>query len=162
MASSRLATLREGARPWQVQQAQDDAARAQTVLEQSQTTVNEGELRAPADTVVVHRFVEPGQLVTPGQPTLTLAFLDRLYVRTFVPEMLRGRVRPGIEADVIVDAYKDKTFKAQGRRDLPRRRVHAEAGRDARRAREPGLRREGRSGRRLERAARSRPAGRSP
>ena len=113
VASSRLATLREGARPWQVQQAQDDAARAQTVLEQSQTTVNEGELRAPADTVVVHRFVEPGQLVTPGQPTLTLAFLDRLYVRTFVPEMLRGRVRPGIEADVIVDAYKDKTFKAK-------------------------------------------------
>jgi HlyD family secretion protein len=113
VASSRLATLREGARPWQVQQAQDDAARAQTVLEQSQTTVNEGELRAPADTIVVHRFVEPGQLVTPGQPTLTLAFLDRLYVRTFVPEMLRGRVRPGIEADVIVDAYKDKTFKAK-------------------------------------------------
>jgi len=113
VASSRLATLREGARPWQVQQAQDDAARAQTVLEQSQTTVNEGELRAPADTVVIHRFVEPGQLVTPGQPALTLAFLDRLYVRTFVPEMLRGRVRPGIEADVIVDAYKDKTFKGK-------------------------------------------------
>ena len=62
---------------------------------------------------MVHRFVEPGQLVTPGQPTLTLAFLDRLYVRTFVPEMLRGRVRPGIEAEVIVDAYKDKTFKAK-------------------------------------------------
>jgi HlyD family secretion protein len=112
-AQSRLTTLRQGARQWQVQQAQDDAARAQTVLEQSQTTVSEGELRAPADTVVVHRFVEPGQLVTPGQPTLTLAFLDRLYVRTFVPEMLRGRVRPGIEADVIVDAYKDKTFKAK-------------------------------------------------
>jgi HlyD family secretion protein len=113
VASSRLATLREGARPWQVQQAQDDAARAQTVLEQSQTTVNEGELRAPADTVVVHRFVEPGQLITPGQPALTLAFLDRLYVRTFVPELLRGRVRPGIEADVIVDAYKGRTFKAK-------------------------------------------------
>jgi len=112
-AQSRLTTLREGARPWQVQQAQEDAARAQTVLEQSQTTVNEGELRAPADTVVVHRFVEPGQLVTPGQPTLTLAFLDRLYVRTFVPEMLRGRVRPGIEADVVVDAYKGRTFKAK-------------------------------------------------
>ena len=112
-ASSRLATLREGARRWQVQQAQEDVARAQTVLEQSQTTVNEGELRAPADTIVVHRFAEPGQLVTPGQPALTLAFLDRLYVRTFVPEMLRGRVRPGIEAEVVVDAYKDKRFKAK-------------------------------------------------
>jgi HlyD family secretion protein len=111
--ANRLAALREGARHFQVQQARDDVARAETVLEQSQTTANEGELRAPADTMVVHRFVEPGQLVTPGQPTLTLAFLDRLYVRTFVPEIVRGRVRPGVEADVIVDAYKGRTFKGK-------------------------------------------------
>jgi multidrug resistance efflux pump len=111
--SNRLAALREGARRNQVQQARDEVARAETVLEQSQTTVNEGELRAPADTIVVHRFVEPGQLVTPGQPTLTLAFLDRLYVRTFVPEIVRGRVRPGIDAEIVVDAYKDKTFKGK-------------------------------------------------
>jgi HlyD family secretion protein len=111
--SNRLSALREGARSNQVQQARDEVARAETVLEQSQTVVNEGELRAPADTVVVHRFVEPGQLVTPGQPTLTLAFLDRLYVRTFVPELVRGRVRPGVDADVIVDAYKDRIFKGK-------------------------------------------------
>ena len=112
-ASNRLAALREGARRNQVQQARDEVARAETVLQQSQTTVDEGELRAPADTVVVHRFVEPGQLVTPGQPTLTLAFLDRLYVRTFVPELVRGRVRPGVEADVVVDAYQDRVFKGK-------------------------------------------------
>jgi HlyD family secretion protein len=51
--------------------------------------------------------------VTPGQPALTLAFLDRLYVRTFVPELVRGRVRPGIAADVVVDAYQNKTFKGR-------------------------------------------------
>jgi HlyD family secretion protein len=112
-ASNRLTALREGARRNQVQQARDEVSRAETVLEQSQTVVNEGELRAPADTIVVHRFVEPGQLVIPGQPTLTLAFLDRLYVRTFVPETVRGRVRPGVEADVIVDAFKDKIFKGK-------------------------------------------------
>jgi HlyD family secretion protein len=112
-AANRLAALREGARSNQVQQARDEAARAATVLEQSQTVVDEGELRAPADTMVVHRFVEPGQLVTPGQPALTLAFLDRLYVRTFVPEMVRGRIRPGIEADVVVDAYPGRTFKGR-------------------------------------------------
>ena len=49
-----------------MQQAQDDVARAKTVLEQSETVVNEGELRAPADAVVLHRFVEPGQLVSPA------------------------------------------------------------------------------------------------
>lgn len=111
--SNRLTALREGARRNQVQQARDEVARAETVLQQSQTVASEAELRAPADTVVVHRFVEPGQLVTPGQPALTLAFLDRLYVRTFVPELVRGRVRPGVEADVVVDAYKDRVFKGK-------------------------------------------------
>ena len=109
--ANRLAALREGARRGQVQQAQDEAARARTVLEQSQTVAGEGELRAPADAVVVHRFAEPGQLMTPGQPGLTLAFTDRLYVRTFVPEPVLGRVRPGIAAEITVDAYKDRTFK---------------------------------------------------
>jgi HlyD family secretion protein len=110
---SRLKLLREGARRWQVQQAHDDVSRAKSVLQQSQTVVNEGELRAPADAIVVHRFVEPGQLVAPGQPGLTLAFTDRLYVRTYVPEPSLGKVRIGIAADVIVDAFKEKTFKAR-------------------------------------------------
>jgi len=112
-SKSRLAQLQEGARRWQVQQAHDDVARAKSVLEQSQTVANEGELRAPADAVIVHRFAEPGQLMTPGQPALSLAFTDRLYVRTFVPEPALGRVRPGLAADIVVDAYKDRTFKGK-------------------------------------------------
>jgi HlyD family secretion protein len=111
-AESRLAVLREGARRWQVQQAEDDVARAKSVLQQSQSIVSEADLRAPADAIVVHRFVEPGQLVMPGQPGLTLAFTDRLYVRTFVPEPSLGRVRPGLAAEVVVDAFKDLVFKA--------------------------------------------------
>jgi HlyD family secretion protein len=112
-SENRLALLREGARRWQVQQAQDDVARAKSVLQQSETVATEAELRAPADAVVLHRFVEPGQLVTPGQPALTLAFTDRLYVRTYVPEPALGRVRTGIAAEVIVDAYPGRTFKAK-------------------------------------------------
>jgi HlyD family secretion protein len=112
-AANRLAALREGARRGQIQQAQDEAARARTVLEQSRTVVGEAELRAPADAIVIHRFAEPGQLMTPGQPGLTLAFTDRLYVRTFVPEPMLGRVRPGVAAEVVVDAYQDRTFKAK-------------------------------------------------
>jgi HlyD family secretion protein len=112
-ARSRLAQLQEGARRYQVQQAQEDVARAKSVLEQSQTVVSEAEVRAPADAVVVHRFAEPGQLITPGQPALTLAFTDRLFVRTFVPEPSLGRVRPGLAAEIVVDAFRDKTFKGK-------------------------------------------------
>lgn len=111
-SENRLALLREGARRWQVDQAARDVDRAQAQLEQSRTVVSEAELRAPADAVVLHRMVEPGQLVAPGQSGLTLAFTDRLYVRTFVPEPALGRVKQGQRAEVIVDAHPDRTFPA--------------------------------------------------
>lgn len=111
-SGNRLALLREGARRWQVEQAARDVDRAQAQLEQSRTVVSESELRAPADAIVLHRMAEPGQLMTPGQPGLTLAFSDRLYVRTFVPEPQLGRVRQGQRAEVFVDSFPGRTFPA--------------------------------------------------
>jgi HlyD family secretion protein len=113
VSESRLRLLREGSRKWQVQQANDEVARARAQLAQSKTIVTEAELRAPADALVIHRLIEPGQLVAGGQPSLTLAFTDRLYVRTFIPEPRLGRVKQGQAAEVSVDAFKDRTFKAR-------------------------------------------------
>jgi HlyD family secretion protein len=113
MSESRLRQVREGSRRWQIQQARDEIGRARAQLAQSKTIVNEAELRAPADAVVIHRLVEPGQLVSAGQTGLTLAFADRLYVRTFIPEPQLGRVKQGQAAEVIVDAFRDKRFKAR-------------------------------------------------
>jgi len=112
-SESRLKLLQEGSRQWQVRQAQDEVARAKAQLAQSTTMVSEAELRAPADALVLHRFFEPGQLVATGQAGLTLAFTDRLYVRTFIPETRLGQVKQGQEAEVAVDAFKDRTFKAR-------------------------------------------------
>lgn len=112
-SESRLKLLKEGSRQWQVQQARDDAKRARAQLEQSKTVVSEAELRAPADGIVIHRFIEPGQLVAAGQSGITLAFTNRLYVRAFIPEPRLGRVKQGQTAEVVVDAFKDRTFKAK-------------------------------------------------
>ncbi|HEY8548995.1 MAG TPA: efflux RND transporter periplasmic adaptor subunit [Vicinamibacterales bacterium] len=112
-AENRLALLREGARRWQIAQAEGDLARAKTVLEQSRTVESESEIRAPADGVVLHRLVEPGQLVGPAQPAVTLAFADRLYVRTFIPETALGRVKQGQAAEIVVDAHPGRTFKGR-------------------------------------------------
>jgi HlyD family secretion protein len=108
-----LRLLREGARTWQVQQAAREVQRAQAQLAQSQTIAGEAELRAPADAIVLHRLAEPGQLLPVGQPALTLAFADRLYVRTFIPETQLGRVKQGQAAEVAVDTYPDRRFAAR-------------------------------------------------
>ena len=83
-----------------------------------------------------------------------MAFTDRLYVRTYIPETQLGRVRPGSAARSHGRRVPGTDVPGERHGDLAGRRVHAEAGRDAARAREPGLCREGGPRRRLERAAR--------
>lgn len=112
-SEERLALAREGARRYQKEQARSEVKRAETVLRQSETVAREAEIRAPADGVILHRMAEPGLLLGAGQPGLTMAFADRLYVRTFVPETRLGRVRQGSVARVVVDAFPGKSFPAR-------------------------------------------------
>lgn len=109
----RLTLVQEGFRTFQKQQAREEVDRAETVLAQSETIAKEAEIRAPADAVVLYRLAEPGQLVGPGQPAITLAFADRLYVRTYIPQTRLGQVRQGQAVAVHVDAYPDRDFPAR-------------------------------------------------
>jgi len=112
-SQERLQLVREGFRKWQTEVARSEVDRARLVLEQSETVARENEVRAPADGVILHRLAEPGQLLGPSQPGVTLAFADRLYVRTFVPETRLGAVRPGLAVAVRVDAFPGRTFPAR-------------------------------------------------
>lgn len=112
-SEERLKLVRSGPREKQTQAAGADTDRAQAALEQSISIARENEIRAPADGVIVHRLAEPGQLVAPGQPAITLAFADRLYVRTFIPETKLGQVRMGMPAQVKVDAFEGREFAAR-------------------------------------------------
>ena len=105
--------MRQGFRQWQTRQAEAELGRARQVKAQSDITVREAELRAPSDGVVLHRLVEPGSLLGPGQPALTLGLESRLYVRTFVPEPHLGRVRQGQAVQVTVDSFPDQQFPAR-------------------------------------------------
>lgn len=112
-SEQRLALARDGFRRDQTAAARADAARAAALLEQAQIVAKESEIRAPADGIILHRLTEPGQLVAPGQPAITMAFADRLYVRTFIPEASLGKVKMGKAAKVIVDAYPGRAFAAR-------------------------------------------------
>ena len=144
-ATSRLATLREGARPWQMQQAQDDVARAKTVLEQSRDRRERGRdpragrrRRDPS-----HRRAGPAAHARPARAD---AGVRRSPLRPHVRSRAAARQGPARHRRPTSSStrFRDKTFEAKVTEISPRRRVHAEARRDARRARQPRLRREGR------------------
>jgi HlyD family secretion protein len=113
VSEQRLTIARDGFRRDQTTAAKAEAARASAMLKQSQIVATESEIRAPADGVIVHRLAEPGQLIAAGQAAVTMAFADRLFVRTFIPESSLGKVKTGMRAHVTVDAFPGRTFPAR-------------------------------------------------
>jgi len=67
-------------------------------------------LQAPFNGVVLVRQAELGEVVSPGTPIVTLADLDHIWLRVYVPETDLGKVRWGQTVDVRTDTYPDKTY----------------------------------------------------
>ncbi|HEX7554199.1 MAG TPA: HlyD family efflux transporter periplasmic adaptor subunit, partial [Geothrix sp.] len=55
----------------------------------------------PFDGVVTYRLREPGSVIAPGQPVLTLARLDQLWVRIYLPQALQSQVHLGAPVTVV-------------------------------------------------------------
>lgn len=101
LQSKALLELRAGARIEQRQAGSAEARKAQAVLHQSRLQAGFTEVRAPFDGVVTHRLREPGSVISPGQPVLTLARLDQLWVRIYLPQALQGQTRLGAPVTVM-------------------------------------------------------------
>jgi HlyD family secretion protein len=82
----------------------------QADLALAQQNLANAELRAPLDTVVRTRLVEPGDMSSPQQPAFTLAIVDPKWVRAYVDEPDLGRVREGMCATVTVDSFPGRRF----------------------------------------------------
>jgi HlyD family secretion protein len=110
----------EGARiRQQMAQAQSDIAAARAELERAQAQLSEARANrqdlaivAPADGTVATRSAEPGEVVAPGTPVVTLVNLSTVYLRGFVPEGEIGRVRAGQRAQVFLDSAPGQPIEA--------------------------------------------------
>ena len=89
-------------------QAQADYARA--MLAAAEDDLANARLYAPFDGFVTVKDVEEGEFVQAGTPVITMAQLDRVWVKTYVPETRLGHVRLGQQAEVISDTFPGKTY----------------------------------------------------
>lgn len=107
-ASAALDLILAGARAEDIaaEEAQLHAAEAQ--LELLRYQIDQGELRAPADAVIRTRLREPGDMVTPQSPIFALALTNPKWVRVYVSEPDLGRIRPGMDAQVLTDSHPDQ------------------------------------------------------
>ncbi len=106
-----LALLKAGARKEDIAAARAQLAARAAALSQAQQRLADASLYAPADGIIRNRILEPGDMAFPQSPVLTLAFLDPVWVRAYLPEPMLGRVRLGASAWITTDSYPDKRYE---------------------------------------------------
>ena len=90
----------------------EDVARAYAQWQQTKAQVAQLELKlkqstlyAPLDTTVRSRLLQPGDMASAQVPVLALAINSPKWVRAYVNEVNLGKIKPGQQAYVTIDAY---------------------------------------------------------
>jgi HlyD family secretion protein len=87
-----------------VSASQSDAERVQGQLKEAQANRSDLTVVAPFDGTITVRNAEPGEVVTPGTPIVTIVDLSKIYLRGFVPEGDIGRVKLSQSARIYLDS----------------------------------------------------------
>ena len=90
----------------------EDVARAYAQWQQTKAQVAQLEVKlkqstlyAPLDTTVRSRLLQPGDMASAQVPVLALAINSPKWVRAYVNEVNLGKIKPGQQAYVTIDAY---------------------------------------------------------
>ena len=105
--------LAQGTRKEEIAVARANLRQSKEALGVSRLRLDYTTLRAPFDGTVLVRQAERGEVVAPGAPVVTLADLDHVWVRVYVPETDLGRIRWGDSVSVKTDTYPGKTYRGR-------------------------------------------------
>ena len=111
-AQAALRLMEAGPRKEDIAAAQADLKAAEAALALARQNLANTELHAPADGVIRTRILEPGDMASPLKPALTLAFINPVWVRAYLPESLLGKVKPGMPVSIVTDSYPDRRYPA--------------------------------------------------
>lgn len=87
----------------QYQVAQENLSAAKSGLSQAKAQLKYAYVEAPFDGVIVEKLANAGDLAAPGNPIVVIENLQSLSVQTEAAEDLFAVLRPGDEAEMIID-----------------------------------------------------------
>lgn len=105
--------LVEGTRKEEIDVDRASARQAAQNLGMSRIKLSYTTLTAPFTGVILVRQAELGEMATMGSPVVTLADLDHIWVRVYVPETDLGRVRWGQDVAVRTDTFPGKNYRGK-------------------------------------------------
>lgn len=86
---------------------------ARAELARATTNLQDTELFAPQDGVVLTRVHEIGAVVQGGQTVYTVTLNNPVWIRAYVTQPNLGNIRPGQEVLLSIDATPDKTYRGR-------------------------------------------------
>lgn len=108
-----LNELTEGTRAEELDVDRANLHQARENLDMSKIRLSYTVLRAPFDGVVLVRQAELGEVVSAGTPVVTLADLDHIWLRVYLPETDLGKLHWGDSVDVKADTYPGKVYRGR-------------------------------------------------
>ncbi len=108
-AEQALSLLERGYRSEDIAEARAHAEAARSAVEVIQRQLDELALVAPADSTVEAVELQPGDLIAPNAPVISLLVSGSLYVRAYVAED-RLDLRVGQEVTLRVDSFPERRF----------------------------------------------------
>ena len=119
-AAQNLALLQEGSRKEDIDSVKADVelaksrvAEAEAVLRNAKRDMELCSVQAAFDGAVVRRWLDPGAMVMPGQPVVSMFDPATLRVDANIEEKYLNRIRIGDEVDIEVDAYPSLHLKGR-------------------------------------------------
>jgi HlyD family secretion protein len=112
-AQEQLRLQEAGFRPEEIAQAKADLARAEAAQASAALRLEDTQLKAPADGVVLTRAQEPGAVLQVGTTVLTVSLTRPVWVRAYVHESDLGRIYPGQRVQVFTDTRPNRAYSGQ-------------------------------------------------
>jgi len=106
-----LTLAEEGSRNEDIDAARAAAAASDAALELARYRLERTTITAPNAGVILTRIREPGAMVSPASPVLSLSLTNPVWVRTYVDSPYLGRVAPGTKVRISTDDPSGKVYE---------------------------------------------------
>lgn len=86
---------------------------AEKNLDYRHAVLADTQVKAPFDGLIVRRYRDPGDIVVPGSPALTLVSLEEIWISAWVDETEMARLRVDQPARVVFRAEPERSYQGQ-------------------------------------------------
>jgi len=113
VAEANLQQIKNGATQQQLNAGLAQVKQAEAGLEQVKLSLKNSTVKSPIKGVVSAVRTEEGEILSPGQPIITVIDIDQLYLEVAVTASTMSRLKEGDQVQIIPEAVKDDELKGK-------------------------------------------------